>query len=155
MGRNETLFRTLMRESGKPSNWGKDLLPLALSVADALRDSVPSDHPFTTAEVRACAASVMRYQRRNLSSGRTQAGFSRLQAERGRRSGIARRRDSFESAKPWVDEGISRRTWYSRRRSGSPPPPPSRESLKPWVAEGISRRTWYNRLRKARREASA
>lgn len=115
IGRNETLFQTLMRETGKPSNWGKPVLPLALAVADAIRKSMHGDHPFTDAEVHSTAASVERYQRRNLASGDTQAGLKELQAERGRRSGKVRRRGSIEEAEPWKAQGISRRTWYRRR----------------------------------------
>ena len=116
IGRNETLFRTLMRESGKQRNWGKPILPLALAVADAIRNEMDGDHPFTDAEVRATAASVERYQRRNLATGATDAGFKRIQAARGRRSGEVRRRGSIEEAAPWVAAGVSRRTWYYRRR---------------------------------------
>ena len=63
IGRNETLFRTLMRETGKPSNWGRPVLPLALAVADGIRRTMGGNHPFTTAEVHDTAASVERYQR--------------------------------------------------------------------------------------------
>ena len=42
---------------------------------------------------------------------------SEIQAERGRKSGEARRAGSITEAKPWEAEGISRATWY-RRQSG-------------------------------------
>ena len=116
IGRNVTLFRTLMRETGKPSNWGRPVLPLALAVADGIRETLGGDHPFTDAEVRDTAASVERYQRRNLETGETQAGFRAIQVARGRRSGEVRRRGSIEEAAPWEAEGVSRRTWYRRRR---------------------------------------
>lgn len=119
IGRNETLFRTLMRETGKPSNWGKPVLPLALAVADAIRRTMGGDHPFTDAEVHDTAASVERYQRRNLATGATQAGLSALQAARGRRSGEVRRRGSIEESAPWKALGVSRRTWYRRRGQGA------------------------------------
>ena len=119
IGRNETLFQNLMRETGKPSNWGKPVLPLALAMADAIRNSMTGDHPFTDREVRDTAASVERYQRRNLETGTTQAGFRASRVARGRRGGLrsgeVRRRGSVEEAAPWAAEGISRRTWYRRR----------------------------------------
>ena len=122
IGRNVTLFRSLMRETGKPGNWGRPVLPLALAMADAIRKEIGGDHPFTDAEVRHTAASVERIQRRNLETGQTQKRFAELQAERGRRgglkSGAARRRGSIEAAVPWKAEGISRRTWYRRRALG-------------------------------------
>ena len=118
IGRNETLFRTLMRETGKPSNWGRPVLPLALAVADGIRRTMGGNHPFTTAEVHDTAASVERYQRRNLATGATQAGLSALQAARGRRSGEVRRRGSIEEAAPWKADGVSRATWYRRRGQG-------------------------------------
>ena len=120
IGRNETLFRTLMRETGKPSNWGRPVLPLALAVADAIRNTMGGDHPFTDREVRDTAASVERYQRENLAAGRTQAGLAALQAARGRRGGLksgeVRRRGSIEEAAPWEAEGVSRATWFRKRR---------------------------------------
>ena len=119
IGRNVALFQQLMRETGKPSNWGRAVLPLALAFADAIRRTMPGDHPFTDAEVRHTAASVERIQRRNLETGQTQRGLAELQAERGRRgglkSGATRRRGSIEEAEPWTAQGISRRTWFNRR----------------------------------------
>ena len=115
IGRNATLFRNLMRETGKPSNWGREVLPLALAMADGIRKEIGGDHPFTDAEVRHTAASVERIQRANLASGATQAGLKERQAERGRRSGKARRRGSIEEEQPWTAAGVSRATWYRRR----------------------------------------
>ena len=157
IGRNVTLFRTLMRESGKPSNRDLPLMPLALAVADALREFVPADHPFTYSEVCACVSSVERIQRRNHASGQSAANFSRIQASRGRRSGAVRRFGSREAAAPWEGEGVSRATWYraaachgalavpSSFRLERRPLAVSLTSSQPWVAQGISRSTWYRR----------
>ena len=108
--------RTLMRETGKPANWGKPVLPLALAVADAIRKSMHGDHPFTDAEVHSTAASVERYQRRNLASGATQAGLAGAPGgtwaaiREGAPDGAASRR-----RQPWKAAGVSRATWYRRR----------------------------------------
>ena len=121
IGRNDTLFRNLMRETGKPVNWGKPVLPLALAMADGIRKAMDADadHPFTHAEVLGTAASVERYQRENLATGRTQRGLRALLSASGRRGGLrsgeVRRRGSIEEAAPWKAEGISRMTWYRRR----------------------------------------
>ena len=84
-GRNCYLFRAAMRESGKPSNWGRDVLALVVAMNAAL--PVPLGH----AEVVGISKSVNRYQRENLASGQTQLTFAALQSRRGKRSGKARR----------------------------------------------------------------
>ena len=118
IGRNVTVFRTLMRESGKPRNWGRPVAGLAAAVNDAIGRLFP-DGPLDAGELAGIVASVERYQARNLATGAAQAGLSRIQAERGRRggqkSGKVRRLGSIEEAAPWTAEGISRATWYRRR----------------------------------------
>ena len=48
--------------------------------------------------------------------------FAEIQRERGRAGGVAsgtvRAAGSFEHAKPWEREGVSRATWYRRRAAG-------------------------------------
>lgn len=119
IGRNVTLFRNLMRETGKKRNWGKPVLPLAIAMADGIRRTLDGDHPFTDREVRDTAASVERYQSRNLETGKTQAGYKAILSALGRRGGLksgqVRRRGSVTESQPWQAEGVSRATWYRRQ----------------------------------------
>ena len=117
IGRNCTLFDSLMRESGKPSNWGKDVEPLAIALNERFR--AQGLEPLGHIEVREIARSVNRIQARNLASGQTQRQFSCIQAARGRKGGKAsgevRRRGSLTESAPWEAEGIHRATWYRRK----------------------------------------
>ena len=113
-GRNCSLFFALMRWSGMPRNWGVDVLDQALAL-NSLFDS-----PMMFSEVVGIAKSVNKIQARNLASGQTQRQFSFIQTERGRKGGRRSKRspdpNSAQSLKPWVVEGISRRTYYRRKR---------------------------------------
>jgi len=44
---------------------------------------------------------------------------SELQSKRGIKSGVSRRFDSLEEKKPWVTEGISRRTYFYRKKANN------------------------------------
>ena len=109
-GRNCSLFTALMRWSGMPRNWGVDVLDQALAL-NALFDP-----PMGYGEVIGIAKSVNKYQARQLASGQTQRQFSFIQAVRGRKSKRGRDPNSARSRKPWLDEGISRSTYYRRKR---------------------------------------
>ena len=117
-GRNCSLFFALMRWSGMPRNWGVDVLDQALALNSLFSP------PMVFSEVVGIAKSVNKIQARNLASGQTQRQFAFIQAERGRKGGrIGGRRskrgpdpNSARSLKPWLVEGISRRTYYRRKR---------------------------------------
>ena len=151
-GRNSALFQAAMREFGKPRNWeaGTDL-ETVLAWVEAAFERWYGQHGLTEGwhrnECMWIAKSVVGYCRRNLASGQTQKGFSRIQAARGRKSGAKRREDTpLETDRmPWVHEGVSRSTWYRRRKKKL-----RSEGRKPWEAEGISRRTWYRRGNRCR-----
>ena len=51
---------------------------------------------------------------------------------------------SLSRSRPWLAEGISRRTW-ERRRAGNSKRHQSIENSKPWETAGVSRRTWFRR----------
>jgi Replicase family/Primase C terminal 1 (PriCT-1) len=70
--------------------------------------------PIGPCEVRAIVRSVSRWSWKHFSD----AGFSRRQSVLGRRGAAARWAGhiSAEQTKPWIADGISRRTWYRRRR---------------------------------------
>ena len=85
IGRNVDLFRALMRESGKPSNWGRDVRDLAVLL------NAEFEVPLPLSEVETTARSVNRIQQANLASGQTQRAFAFLQSRRGKASAVARR----------------------------------------------------------------
>ena len=139
LGRNDALFRSLLRMTARPSWRELDTLSLAYAMTDALRTKVPSDHPFTDSEVRATVASVLRYRRAHGWRSARERAFTELQRLRGRLSGRARSARSVEAAAPWVVEGCSRATWYRHRTAERDPAPRSRRQ--PWLDLGISRAT--------------
>ena len=69
-------------------------------------------------EVKAIARSVAKYTYKHFS----EAGFSAVQAHRGRKGGIksgeVRRQGSVAESQPWVAMGISRATYYRRKAAG-------------------------------------
>jgi hypothetical protein len=83
----------------------------------ALGYNAQIEAPLPVAEVKATAKSVAKWTYAHLSP----AGFSRSQARKGtkggKRSGEVRRSGSTEEAQPWLDMGISRRTYYYRRKN--------------------------------------
>jgi len=78
-------------------------------------------HPLDGKEVWHIAKSVAKWTWRRFDIAASDARFSDQQAHRGRMGGVAsgaaRREGSISELQPWLDEGISRATWY-RRRSG-------------------------------------
>ncbi len=79
------------------------------------------DAPLPLTEIRATVRSVAQWVWKRL-RGNQQVYIDRthtreIQAERGRRSGQARRKSSLTEQKPWLELGISRATWYRRRQS--------------------------------------
>ena len=138
------LFRLGMRWCGYPSNWGNiEGVQAVIEAANAALDV-----PLFAGEVHHIVKSVIKISTRNLASGQTQQRFSFIQATRGRKSGVVRRRGTpLELDRtPWEIEGISRRTWY--RQAGETGEAPGRDRATEgaqWEAEGISRATWYRR----------
>lgn len=74
--------------------------------------------PLSFPECKAIASSVSKWTWTHITAG----GFSEVQALRGRKGGTVSKRGtsttSVETLKPWVEMGISRRTYY-RRMSGT------------------------------------
>ena len=114
-GRNDTLFRAGMKWSGRPANWGKwSALETHLWALNA-----GFIEPLNARELAGIVKSIIRYQRRNLESGKQQEMFSRIQAARARKGGEIRRKGTplEHDRTPWLTEGISRATWY-RHQAG-------------------------------------
>ena len=86
-GRNDALFRAGMKWSGEPRNWG-NWAGLASSLWVKNQGFIA---PLGERELGGIVKSVVRYQRRNLESGKQQQTFSFIQAARGKKSGQARR----------------------------------------------------------------
>ena len=114
-GRNDALFREGMRWSGKPRNWGK----WAALETHLWAMNAGFIEPLNARELAGIVKSIVRYQRRNLESGKQQEMFAFIQASRGRKSGAARRKGTplEHDRTPWETAGISRRTWY-RHQAG-------------------------------------
>ena len=95
-GRNCTLFDAGMKWSGKPSNWG-DWASLETHLWTMNAGFIA---PLGERELGGIVKSVVRYQRRNLESGKQQQTFSFIQACRGKsggkKSGQARRAKTAE-----------------------------------------------------------
>ena len=95
-GRNDALFKAGMKWSGEPRNWGNwEGLGLTLRVMNQ-----GFIEPLGARELGGIVKSVVRYQRRNLESGKQQQTFSFIQACRGKsggkKSGQARRAKTAE-----------------------------------------------------------
>jgi uncharacterized protein (DUF2384 family) len=67
---------------------------------------------------------------------------------------------TLTATKPWVAEGMSRRTWYRRRKVESLPTTKSNRGRplkgaaprpKPWIALGMSESTWRRRQKGPRK----
>ena len=86
-GRNDALFREGMKWSGLPRNWGK----WAALETHLWAMNASFIEPLNARELAGIVKSVIKYQRRNLGSGKQQQTFSFIQAARGRKSGAARR----------------------------------------------------------------
>ena len=86
-GRNDALFKAGMKWSGEPRNWG-NWAGLASSLWVKNQGFIA---PLGERELGGIVKSVVRYQRRNLESGKQQQTFSSIQAARGKKSGAARR----------------------------------------------------------------
>jgi len=83
--------------------------------AALLREAVAMNSRFSAplggSEVGSTVKSIARWTWRQFTDER----FRAIQRARGRKSGEARRKDSAEERKPWLAEGISRSTYYSRQ----------------------------------------
>ena len=90
------LFRLAMKRHGQPAYWmrsqseGRVLAWLRNKVRDEARFDL------TDAQLKGIAHRVAAYLTANLTSGRTQAGLSESQANKGRLSGVARRAATAE-----------------------------------------------------------
>ena len=95
-GRNDALFKAGMKWSGAPRNWG-NWAGLASSLWVKNQGFIA---PLGERELGGIVKSVVRYQRRNLESGKQQQTFSSIQSCRGKKggkkSGKARRAKTAE-----------------------------------------------------------
>ena len=91
-GRNDALFKAGMKWSGAPRNWG-NWAGLGLTLRVMNQGFIA---PLGERELGGIVKSVVRYQRRNLESGKQQRTFSFIQAARGKKSGQARRTKTAE-----------------------------------------------------------
>ena len=106
-GRNSELFNALCRRSLRDTDRQLE------AWANAYNDQfVP---PMDAGELRGTIKSVLGYRARWRVGGHQQ-GWLWKQAERGRRSGEARRAGTVLEVNraPWADLGVSRATWYRR-----------------------------------------
>jgi hypothetical protein len=87
----------------------------------ALERNGDFEYPLLGNEVWCVTKSVAKWTWHNFDLDESDKRFSKLQSFRGHKGGVAsgeaRRAGSISEAQPWLDEGISRATWY-RRRSG-------------------------------------
>lgn len=119
LGRNCTLFEKLRTWACRAIRQGwPDADRWHIAVLERARGYNVFDVPLSDNEVKATARSVAKYTYRHFS----QAGFSAVQAKRGRNGGIksgeVRRKGSVEENQPWVAMGISRATYYCRKSAG-------------------------------------
>jgi len=125
VGRNCTLFESLTffaaqnintGEYGSFQKWHEFIEIRAMHINS---DFEP---PLTWPEVKSTAKSVAKWVWQNLRG--SQADYiarthtSEIQAARGRKSGVVRRKGSITEQQPWVELGISRRTWFYRKKKG-------------------------------------
>ena len=87
------LFADAMRWFGFPRNWRRSQdLDVVAKYVRLKAASITRRFDLIPRRLDSLAAAVVRICTGNLASGRTQAGFSVIQASRGRMSGVARRR---------------------------------------------------------------
>jgi hypothetical protein len=121
LGRNCSLFDQVRKwaykaiRQGYPadySQWLNSVIQRTEGLNIAFKKNDIEQLPY--AEVKSIASSIARFTYKNF----TPAGFSAWQSNNGKRSGEVRRKGSIEEASPWLDLGISRRTYYSRKKEG-------------------------------------
>ena len=121
LGRNCSLFDQVREwaykaiRQGYPKDytqWVNAVLQRTEGLNIAFRKNGIEPLPFS--EIKAIASSIAKFTFKNFN----QAGFSVWQSNNGKRSGEVRRIGSIEEAAPWLDLGISRRTYFSRKKAG-------------------------------------
>ena len=120
IGRNVSIFESLMTWAGSPSNAG-----IAVLAAAHVQNEKYRDHPLgplDLGELSGIAKSVERYRARWAARGWHRPAWIERQAARGRRPKRGKLRASAdpnkgtnEALRPWEAEGVSRATWYRRR----------------------------------------
>jgi len=124
LGRNCTLFESTRKWSYKAirQGWPDYERWLEAVTVRAHAYNHKFDTPLPLKEVDHVAKSIARWTHRHMSAA-TFAGYverthtSSVQALRGKRSGVTRRKGSITEAKPWEALGISRATWYRRNKT--------------------------------------
>jgi hypothetical protein len=75
--------------------------------------------PLPYSEIIATSKSIAKWTWRQLLGSQQEyidrTHTTEIQAARGRRSGVARRKGSLAERKPWEAQGVSRATWYRRQ----------------------------------------
>ena len=124
IGRNNDIHIAALRWAGQDRNSSYDVLPAVMILNAELAEPLP------LSEIRAIARSVEKYRARWAANAWHKPAWLRKQAWRGRRGGLkgglkpsngpvrqsAQQDVTNEAAKPWDDDGISRRWWYEKRR---------------------------------------
>lgn len=119
LGRNCTLFEKLRTWAYRAIRQGwPDAERWHVAVLERAAAYNSFDTPLNANEVRAIARSVAKYTHRNFNA----AGFSAVQAHRGRKGGKASKRGAVSGSerteKPWEALGMSRATYYRRKSAG-------------------------------------
>ena len=115
VGRNCDLFASGMGWAGWQAHAHLAVLPALLVVNQEF------EHPLPLSEVQATARQIEKYRRRWAARGwHSPRWIARQAARSAKQTGKARKASaspvgSNEEMKPWLAEGISRRTWYRRR----------------------------------------
>ena len=110
IGRNVTLFGAGMRWAGREANAHLDILPMLLAANRNFADPLP------LSEIEAMAKEITRYRAGWAANGWHKPAW----IERQRARALIRWRDheSIEARQPWLELGISRRTYYYRKKAG-------------------------------------
>lgn len=114
LGRNVEIFDNLRQwsYSAVRQHWRPDGYNAWLSACiDRASELNQFASPLPFQEVQGIGKSVAKWVWQHF----TPAGFRKVQASRGVRSGEVRHEGSISEAKPWEAEGISRATWYRRQ----------------------------------------
>lgn len=113
LGRNVKLFESLREWSYKAIRQGwpsfEQFRAATLQRAEMINTQFNQKLHYN--EIKSVAHSVSKYTHGNFSA----QGFAEWQSNNGKRSGIARRKGSAAELKPWVEQNISRATYYRRK----------------------------------------
>ena len=115
----KVLFVDAMAWFGLPKNWTRSLDQDAVYKYVRLKAASPTRRfDLSDRTLRSIANRVSKYCFENLQDGSTREGLYRIQADRGRLSGIKRRQGTplQHDDAPWIAAGVSKATWYRHRK---------------------------------------